>query len=106
MASNAFLSGFNKDTDRGGGSSSAFQTGFQKGQQVSKGRSTLKRAKKTDLSGLSPTSPQATSMIPSAKKGGRIAKGGLLRVHRGEQIIPAKRSRKKVSGKQRTITKP
>lgn len=43
--------------------------------------------------------------VPQAKKGGRVAKGGLVLVHRGELIVPAKHRRKGTSGKQRTITK-
>lgn len=110
MAANAFLSGFQKDQSgdgKTGGASNAFQQGFQKSQRMQQAKSTLKRAKKSNTSGLKTMMPQVTSMIPSAKTGGRVTKGGLLRVHRGEDIVPAKRGRRKTtSGKQRTITKP
>jgi hypothetical protein len=43
-------------------------------------------------------------ILGSRKKGGRIHKTGLYRVHKGEYVIPAKRSTKKASRK-RTATK-
>jgi len=51
------------------------------------------------------TPKKLANFIPQAKHGGRVMKAGLVHVHRGERIIPAKHSRKRTSGKQRTITK-
>jgi hypothetical protein len=51
------------------------------------------------------TFQEASPKVASYKKGGRVKKTGLALVHRGEFVIPAKRSRhKKASGK-RTIIK-
>ena len=39
--------------------------------------------------------------VPSMKRGGRVKKTGLVRLHQGEQVIPAGRSKKGKRGKKR-----
>lgn len=108
MATNAFQVGFNRkqnDDDSQSGSASAFQSGFAAGQnknQNRKAKSTLKSAQQKPT-GLQTTQTPLAGMIPMAKKGGRVTKGGLVHVHRGEHIIPAKRSKGKASHKRTTI---
>jgi hypothetical protein len=41
----------------------------------------------------------ARGAVPSYKKGGRVKKTGLARVHKGEQVIPAHKAHKGRSGK-------
>jgi hypothetical protein len=117
MASNAFLAGLNRknqDDSSGGGASGAFQQGLQRGQQkrqVSKSKNTL--AKALQPSGLTASPVTSSALIPlktatpsSLRKGGRVKRTGLALVHRGEYVIPAKRSRSRKSGGKRTIIKP
>lgn len=45
------------------------------------------------------------SPVPSYKRGGKVRKTGLARLHKGEQVIPAKEARKKKRGKSRSSGK-
>lgn len=130
MATNAFMAGFNLRKNKTGDDSQTPDTGAkgtsgargkasggipglisgaiqkrqQTKQQTKRSQSTLKGAQSP--SDLSPTAPDLSSAtIPSFKKGGRVKRTGLAFVHRGERVIPAKRSRTKRSSK-RTVTKP
>jgi hypothetical protein len=116
MATNAFQAGFNLKSQKNNKDNSPSSGGGKKSgggipgmiggaMQKSRAKNTLKKAQQGPKS-LQPAENAMTGQIPSAKHGGRVTKGGLLRVHRGEEIVPTKRSgRKKTSGKQRTITK-
>jgi hypothetical protein len=128
MATNAFMAGFNLRKNKtgddsqtpgtgasgargkasGGGIpgliSGAIQKRQQTKQQTKRSQSTLRGAQSpSDVSTTTPDLSSAT--IPSFKKGGRVKRTGLAFVHRGERVIPAKRSRTKRSSK-RTVTKP
>lgn len=73
-------------------------------RQNRKSRSALQKAQNPDRSLASVESPDLGNVqIPQAKKGGRVTKGGLVRVHRGEHIVPAKHARKAL--RKRTVTK-
>lgn len=96
-----------QDTSRGNaGVASAFQSGWnaqgQRDDAKKTAKNTLKTAQKP--TGLQTTRPALTALIPSMKSGGRVKKTGLVLLHRGEHVVPAKRS-KKTSSK-RTIIKP
>lgn len=41
----------------------------------------------------------ADSDVPEYKRGGRVRKTGLAKVHRGEYVIPAKRGKKRATKK-------
>ena len=68
---------------------------LDKGNQKARSGAILAGAKKP--SGLSTTVPSITAMIPSMKRGGRVKRTGLIYAHKGEFVIPAKRSGRKVS---------
>ena len=69
-----------------------------------KARNTLKKAQFGE-SGLDTTQQDVGALIPQAKKGGRVKKGGLVRVHAGELIVPAKHRSTKKASRKRTVTK-
>lgn len=100
MANKSFLAGMGqddsgKDTGKGGGNP-AFQAGMQAGEAGMRGHKSKSTLKKVQApTGLETEMPDVTSTIPSARKGGRVLKGGLVRVHRGENIVPASHHRGK-----------
>jgi len=112
MATNPFEAGFNLVQKRGkqgndyqpisstgDSGDSAFDKGFNKGTQGVQAQGAVKRTlekAKRPVQGLQTT--QTDLKIPFAKHGGKVTKTGLVYVHRGEQIVPAKRR----SGKQRS----
>jgi len=119
MATNAFQAGFNLNSQRnndtntgaGAGKSNARKaTGGIPGMiggaiQKSRGKSSLKKAQKGP-GGLQTAQSPLTDMIPSAKRGGKVIKTGLLHVHRGETIVPAGKGRVKKTSRKRTVIKP
>ena len=73
----------------------AWQAGIDLAQgamQKRQSKNTLKMAQKP--TGLQTTRPALTALIPSMKKGGRVKKTGLVLLHRGEHVVPAKRSKR------------
>jgi len=78
------------------------------------GQSVLSKLKsKLGGGGGSPKEPKMTGMTrqydsetgtaspPSYKRGGKVKRGGLAKVHKGEKIVGRKRSRRKMSGGRR-----
>lgn len=122
MASNAILPGLEsigkrQSTDlapitTGGGSSKAFQGGASAvggkqgaGKAKKKLKSVQQKASQAGPVALETQQP-LTATIPEMKRGGWVRKTGLAVVHRGELVIPAKRSRSKASGaRKRTVIK-
>jgi len=105
----AFMAGFKRDKDSdtptNTGASSGFQAGWDlAGQKAQAGRSKKAISRASKSSGLE-TTPVVTALIPSFKHGGRVKKTGLVYVHRGERIIPAKHGRRKAFVKH-TVIKP
>jgi hypothetical protein len=85
--------GQKKQKDDDSAPSDAWSVGAPIGQgatQRRKAKSTLKQAQKL-TTGLDTSSPVVSALIPSAKRGGWITKDGLVHVHAGEHIVPAKR---------------
>jgi hypothetical protein len=114
MATNAFMAGFNLRKNKTGDDSQS-GTGA-KGTSGARGKASggipglisgaIQKRRQTKQQTKSPTAPDlSNATIPSFKKGGRVKRTGLAFVHRGERVIPAKRSRTKRSSK-RTVTKP
>jgi hypothetical protein len=92
-ALSGFADEYNKNKGSGGGGGGMLKKLFKK--RSAKGQVNAQLSSGGDESGPS-------DGIQSAKRGGRVRKGGLLRVHKGEDIVPAKRKRgRRASGKRR-----